>query len=45
MIEPQAAPTPAPFELPCLYVQLMQDVTEDPSVREESHGSSPMVQE
>jgi hypothetical protein len=36
VIEPQAAPALAPFGLPRLYMQLMQDIADVPSAREES---------
>jgi hypothetical protein len=45
VIEPQAAPAPASSGLPRLYVQLMPDIAEDPPMREESQGSSPIVLE
>jgi hypothetical protein len=43
VVEPQAAPTPPPSRLPRLYVQLMQDIAKDSSVREESQGSLSIV--
>jgi hypothetical protein len=45
VIEPQVAPVPALLGFPRLYVQLMQDVTDDPLAREESQGSSQTMQE
>jgi hypothetical protein len=45
MVEPQAAPAPTLSRHPRLYVQLMQDVTKDPPMREESQGSLLSVQE
>jgi hypothetical protein len=44
---PQVAVAPPFFPHRNLYMQLMQDITKDPPppVREESHDSSPTMQE
>jgi hypothetical protein len=37
---PQVVPAPPDFSQPSLYEQLMQEIAEDPPVRDESQGSS-----
>jgi hypothetical protein len=45
VVEPQVALARTPSGLPLIYVQLMQVITEEPLVREESQGSLPTSQE